>query len=182
MSYIYGATAGFIDMVEAETSSSELDLPINQPHDFSFPQRQFGKSKIVYRSFQSQWFHKWKWFHYDAASDAALCYICMNAVQKNKMPHLEMLIKPLYQEVIATRKMLLVRRGTCHKIASGSCMTPWANLHYRTEVMITLPKNTQNVAELMSSSYVQEKRANRMYLFRGALSRQFRILQRCEYH
>ena len=110
MSYIYGgiiATAGFIDMAEAETSSSELDLPINQPHDFSFPQRQFGKFKIVYRSFQSQWFHKWKWLHYDAA----LRYICMNAVQKNKMPHLEMLIKPLYQEVIATRKMLLVRRG-----------------------------------------------------------------------
>ena len=51
------ATAGFIDMAEAETSSSELDLPINQPHDFSFPKRQFGKSKLVYRSFQSQWFH-----------------------------------------------------------------------------------------------------------------------------
>ena len=89
MSYIYGgiiATAGFIDMAEAATSSSELDLSINQPHYFSFPKRQFGKSKIVYRSFQSQWFHKWKWLHYDAASDAALCYICMNAVQKNKMP------------------------------------------------------------------------------------------------
>ena len=89
MSYIYGgiiATAGFIDMAEAETSSSELVLPINQLHDFSFPKCQFDKFKIVSRSFQSQWFYKWKWLHYDAASDAALCYIFMNAVHKNKMP------------------------------------------------------------------------------------------------
>ncbi len=79
---------GFLTMDAEEASSSsaeKLDFEINQPHDFSFPKRQFGKSKIVYRAFQSQWFNKWKWLHYDEANDAAFCYLCMSAVKKHKI-------------------------------------------------------------------------------------------------
>jgi len=32
----------------------------NQPRHFNFPRRHFGTSKIVNRSFQCQWFNKWK--------------------------------------------------------------------------------------------------------------------------
>ena len=58
-------------MAEA-SGSGELQLPDfrsdnkpNQPPQFDFPKREFGKTKPVKRAFQAQWFMKWKWFHYD---------------------------------------------------------------------------------------------------------------------
>ena len=32
---------------------------------FQFPQRKVGKTSIVKRSFQQQWFDRWSWLHYD---------------------------------------------------------------------------------------------------------------------
>ena len=60
------------------------DLP-NQPTDYNFPKREFGKSKITYRSFQGQWFKQWKWLHYDNVRDVAYCHNCVSAVNSGKM-------------------------------------------------------------------------------------------------
>ena len=51
---------------------------------FNFPKRQFG---IVNRSFQSQWFQKWRWLHYDKSRDLAYCncHICVVAIKTGKM-------------------------------------------------------------------------------------------------
>ena len=48
----------------------ELPTPLignkaHQPRKFQFPQREFGKTSIVKRSFQKQWFDRWSWLHYD---------------------------------------------------------------------------------------------------------------------
>ncbi len=161
---------GFLTMDASSSSAEKLDFEINQPHDFSFPKRQFGKSKIVYRAFQSQWFNKWKWLHYHEANDAAFCYLCMSAVKKHKMPSsgcsdLAFISRGYCNWKDATGEKGAFnshQRSTCHKIA--------------TEVMITLPLSTQNVAELLSSSYVQEKKANRSHLLKVAQS--FRFLAR----
>ncbi len=52
-----------------------------QPTEIAFPRRHFGKSSVVYRSFQSAWFRKWKWLHYDVGSDKAYCFTCLGAIQ-----------------------------------------------------------------------------------------------------
>ena len=57
----------------------------NQPRHFNFPKRRFGASKIVSRSFQCQWFNKWKWIHYDEAEDLAFCHVCVTAMKTGKM-------------------------------------------------------------------------------------------------
>ena len=68
----------FLDpRVMAEASGSgEWQLPDfgsdnkpNQPPQFDFPKREFGKTKPVKRLFQAQWFMKWKWLHYDCSRD-----------------------------------------------------------------------------------------------------------------
>ena len=47
----------------------ELPTPLidkaHQPRNFQFPQREFGKTSIVKRSFQQQWFDCQPWLHYD---------------------------------------------------------------------------------------------------------------------
>ena len=57
----------------------------HQPLSFSFPKREFGKTIIVKRSFQSQWFIKWQWLHYDQSRDLAFCHTCVMAVKSKKI-------------------------------------------------------------------------------------------------
>lgn len=54
----------------------------NQPKNFKFPKRQFGKRSIEYRSFQPAWFQKFKWIHYDESEDKAYCHLCQIAPRK----------------------------------------------------------------------------------------------------
>jgi len=58
----------------------------NQPLDFAFPKRQFGKTKLhVNRSFQAQWFQTFRWLHYDQSRDLAFCHTCVSAVKSGRM-------------------------------------------------------------------------------------------------
>ena len=52
---------------------------------FSFPKRAFGKTQIVYHSFQGSWFCFWSWLHYDETEGTALCFLCSKAVREEKM-------------------------------------------------------------------------------------------------
>ena len=54
----------------------------HQPRNFSFPKRPFGKMQIVQRSFQPQWFPRWKWHHYDEALHVAFCHLYGKADQE----------------------------------------------------------------------------------------------------
>ena len=47
---------------------------INQPVNFKFPYRLFGKQR---RSFRAPWFKQYKWLHYCESTDSVLCHICM---------------------------------------------------------------------------------------------------------
>ena len=54
----------------------------NQPREFKFPPRHFGKEEAG-RTFQPHWFDKYSWIHYDEDSDAAFSHVCINALKKN---------------------------------------------------------------------------------------------------
>ena len=67
--------------------TATLTVPGNLPEaphqpmeSFSFPKRQFGKTKLVKRACQASWFHSWSWLHYDETKDVVLCYLCWKAV------------------------------------------------------------------------------------------------------
>ena len=73
-------------MAEA-SGSGERQLPDfgsdnkpNQPPQFDFPKREFGKTKPVKRAFQAQWFMKWKWLHYDCSRDLVFCFTLLKAM------------------------------------------------------------------------------------------------------
>lgn len=50
----------------------EVPAQIYQP-EILFPRRLFGKQ---YRSFQSSWFAKFQWLHYDEINDSVTCFTC----------------------------------------------------------------------------------------------------------
>ena len=41
----------------------------------SYPKRKFGKKSPVFCSFQSSWYKRWPWVHYDQA----FCFTCLKA-------------------------------------------------------------------------------------------------------
>ena len=57
----------------------------HQPSSFHFPQRVFGKTSMVKRSFQRQWFDRWSWLHYDEDRDLAFCFTCVVAYQSKHL-------------------------------------------------------------------------------------------------
>ena len=72
--------------------SASLSVPQNipeSPHQptetFSFPKRQFGKTKVVKRSCQASWFRSWSWLHYDETNDTVLCFLCWKAIYEKKI-------------------------------------------------------------------------------------------------
>ena len=73
-------------MATSRSTSSARDSEArpHQPRSFNFPTRSFGKTKVVSRLFQSKWFDKYKWLHYDEAKDTAYCYTCRMADEQSK--------------------------------------------------------------------------------------------------
>ena len=132
----------------------------NQPTHFNFPKRKFGKTRVVNRSFQSQWFQKWRWLHYDQSRDLAFRHTCVTSVKSGKM------------KVSGNVDPAFIFRGFCNwKDASGE--KGGFNSHEHStchksavELVITLPRTTKDVGEMLSSAHSQEKKANREYLLK----------------
>ena len=68
-------------------SSSCKSFPAepHQPRSFNFPKREFGKKKVLKRSFIPSWFDCYKWLDYDEAQDAAFCHVCRCAADQRRL-------------------------------------------------------------------------------------------------
>ena len=67
------------------------EAPHQPTESFSFPKRQFGKTKVVKCACQASWFRSWSWLHYDEMKDTVLCYLCWKAIYE-KITDLEVLM------------------------------------------------------------------------------------------
>ena len=62
-----------------------LSYSPHQPKKFSFPYGSYGKTKVVQRRFQAEWFDKWTWITYDETKDAVFCIVCQQASKERKL-------------------------------------------------------------------------------------------------
>ena len=142
----------------ASCSTSEKsdinDLP-DQPYQpslrFKFPSRSFGLSRPVKRSFQSSWFQRFPWIHYNATLDCALCFTCCKAAKQGKvkltgLADQAFLIKGFTNWKDATRVYSKHESSDFHKQA------------------VAAMANKADVGEMFSSQLVREKQTNREYL------------------
>lgn len=81
------ATLSDKQLCRAASATVCLPLPDepHQPKGYNFPKREFGQKNPVRRAFQSSWFSKWPWIHYDEALDSAFCFTCARAEEQGKL-------------------------------------------------------------------------------------------------
>lgn len=120
----------------------------HQPLSFKFPKREFGKTSIVKRSFQPQWFSRWPWLHYDEERDLAFCFTCVKAYNDNKLHGVSSLEYTYISAGFANWKDSSTRlpaheTTTCHKTAVLKT--------------ITLLSTTRDVGELLSAAHSQDR-------------------------
>lgn len=140
----------------SDSAASTSDPGPHQPRSFTFPSRSFGKKTVVSRSFQSKWFDKYKWLHYDEAMDAAYCYTCRKADEQNKL-------KSKYKDsAFISRGFTNWKDGTV-----GFAKHEGSDCHKEAiQVMEVLPRTTHNVGEQLSQIYATNKRINRSILLK----------------
>lgn len=128
----------------------------NQPANFAFPKRSFGKKQIVKRSFQSTWFRRWKWLHYEEAIDSAFCHICGRAEQDGKLKagskEQAFLLKGFCNWKDATDCFRRHEQSKCHKDAL--------------QVMVVLPNSVRDIGETLSTAHARNKAENRKVLMK----------------
>lgn len=162
-------------MQSGTTSRDCLSLPDigespNQPSQFKFkfPKRNFGKTKVVTRTFQASWFGKWAWLHYDEARDLAFCHTCIQAVKTGKM------------KVSGNAKdssFLYGGFSNWKDATLGFCNHEKSSTHKTAvDVVVTLPRTTGDVGILLSSAYAAQQSVNRQCLL--IIAQNIRFLSR----
>ena len=129
----------------------------DQPLQYIFPKRDFGKSKIVKRAFQAKWFGKWRWLHYDRSRDLAFCHTCITAV---KMGRLTLSIGNVKDSAFVSLGFSNWKDG----IAAFESHEKSTTHKRAVEGVITLPKTTRDIGKLTSSAHAAEKRKNQQCL------------------
>ena len=122
-----------------------------QPRNISFPKVSFGKSKVILRSFNSTWFDKWCWLHWDESSQRAFCFTCISACKQNRLrsanADVAFISRGFQNWKDATISFRTHEGSSCHKEA--------------VEQMITLPATTQDIGECLSSAVAEAKKNSR---------------------
>ena len=138
------------------------DRPIgerpHQPSKLNFPKRNFGSKSVVRRSFQPQWFQKWPWLHYDEVGDSAFCSICVQAARSESLTSVKFAEPSFITRGFSNWKDASGERGAFNRHESSIC--------HKTafEAVVTLPKTTKDVGELLSVQHAEEKAVNRKNL------------------
>ena len=143
----------------------------NHPIKYNFPKQAFGVKEITHRSFQPQWFQKWSWIHYDEGRDIVFCSICVKAARSNEL------------KAAKTCDVSFISRGYCNwKDATGEkggfCRHEASGCHKAAvEAVVTLPKTTGDIGELLSSAHAKEKASNQKNLMTVARCLRFMARQ-----
>ena len=70
----------------ANACRNQKSLSPNQPANFKYPERGYKDSN---RSFQPQWYKRWKWLHYNERKDSVTCYVCWHARLHHMLPNMK---------------------------------------------------------------------------------------------
>ena len=119
----------------------------HQPSNFKFPLREFGRKTIVNRAFQSAWFKRWNWLHYDESQDVVFCLPCLKAFKEKKLtggnPDKAFISNGFANWKDACVKFNIHEQSSCHKESI--------------EKIVTLPSTVRDVGEMLSSEHKQGK-------------------------
>ena len=128
----------------------------HQPKKFSFPHRSYGKTKVVQRRFQAEWFDKWTWITYDETKDAVFCIVCQQVSKEKKLSNSK--YEPTF-----------VSKGYCNWKEAREAFRSHASTECHKESIervVTLTETTSDIGESLSSSYANEINQNKNMLLK----------------
>lgn len=136
-------------MAAAGLKSSLPSLPDkpNHPKDFPFPKRPFGSRCVMY-SAHSSWFSTWPFLSYDENQDVVYCHTCVTAIRLDRLRWSKNISESF------------VSKGFSNwKDATSSFKKHQASKAHSEAVdfVITLPKTTKHVGELVSKAYTAQR-------------------------
>jgi hypothetical protein len=142
---------------EADDAQGAETFPIitpNQPRNFPFPKREFGKQK---RSFQPSWFKEYPWLHYNEKSDSAFCYVCFNQNEKGNLRTARNMEQAFISNGYSNWKKALSRFkehqvSECHKVA--------------VDYERVIPKTCGNIIDMTDKTATKTREQNRHCLAR----------------
>ena len=70
----------------ANACHNQKNLSPNQSVNFKYPKSEYKDSN---RSFQPQWYKRWKWLHYNGEQDSVTCYVCWHAYLHHMLPNMK---------------------------------------------------------------------------------------------
>ena len=144
----------------ASSSLPDVGDKPSQPDRHCFPKRSFGKSKVVHRAFQASWFVKWPWLHYYCSQDVVYCHTCVTAVKSEKLK-----ITGNLKESTFIYGGFHNWKDACRIFSNHESSVTHKNA---VDVVITLPRTSGDVGEMLSSTLAVQKRINRQYLMKVA--------------
>lgn len=135
---------------ESESLPGE-DLKPNQPKIFSYPKRKFGKEE---RAFLPAWYDRWTWLHYDEVKDSVWCITCQNAHRHNMLNDLK-IEDAFIKTGFSHWKHATTKDKGFQKHESSKC-------HQQAALrLVTIPRTTANVSEMLSNNLIETQRKNR---------------------
>jgi len=141
-----------------QSKGAELPEKFHPPRTYKFPKRKFGTAFMTERCFQSSWYDKYKWLHYDKGQDRAFCYLCMKAEKEGKF-----LSSHRREPTFITSGFTNWKEATkCfNKHQSSACHGE------AVEALCLLPEQIMgHVDDLMSTDINQQKATNRKMLIK----------------
>ena len=123
-----------------------------QPSNYNFPRREFGQKNVVCRSFQSSWFCKWKWLHYESSRDVVYCHTCVTGVKSSKLKFTGNAKESAFIYAGFSNWKDATRCFNKH----GTSLTDKTAVY----VVLTTPKTCGDVGCMLSTAHALEKKAN----------------------
>ena len=121
-----------------------------QPANFRFSKKLCGKQN---RAFQSKWFLKFRWLHYNEQNDSVFCFICVQQNAKLNMCAARNKELAFISEGSSNSKKALTRfkehqLSDCHKLAI--------------DYQMNFPKTCGNVLEMSNDAAKKTMESNRI--------------------
>lgn len=131
-----------------EEKETQFSITKNQPKNITFPKTLFGNKE---RSFNTSWYFKFPWIHYDVTSDAVFCFTCMKAHKKG------------YKTLSANVDPAFLTRGFRNWKKAGERFLEHENsvCHKEFNSLLEFQETNIDIEEQLSEQKLAEKAVNR---------------------
>lgn len=134
---------------------SSLTKPYQPRNNITFPKTQY---KLFKRAFQSSWFDRFPWLHYDVVNDSAFCFTCIKAASQNLITSSK-IEQTFVTEGFRNWKKACEKNCGFYKHQQSEChLEATERYHYATL--------GQDIGSVLSSEYEKEKETSRKVLLK----------------